>query len=104
HVVGGGEDVVVTEINLVLARRDFMVRRFDVKSHLLECKHDLAADVFAQVDGREVEIASGVMRLGGRLAVAPLKQEELRLRSGFHAESAISGQLDHPFERRPWTS
>ena len=66
----------------MLPRRHFVMRRLDVKSHLLERQDDLAADVLAEIDRREVEVAARVVRFGGRLAVgASLEQEELGLRA-----------------------
>ena len=53
----------------MLACGDFVMRRLDVESHLLERQHDLAPDVLTQIDGREVEVAAGVVRFGRRLAV-----------------------------------
>ena len=58
----------VTEVDLVLTRGHLVMRRLDVKSHLLECEDDLAADVFAEVDRCQVEITTRVVRFRGRLA------------------------------------
>ena len=67
-VVGGDQRVVVAEIDLVLAGRDLVVRGLDVKAHLLERQDDLAADVLAEIDRRQIEVAARVVRLGRRLA------------------------------------
>ena len=83
-VVGGDQHVVLAEVDLVLAGGDLVVRRLDVDADRLERQDDLPAHVLAEVDGREVEIAGGVVRVGGGLAVARLEEEELRLRSAVH--------------------
>jgi len=59
----------------MLARRDFVVGRLDVESHRFEREDDLAADVFALIDGAEVEVAGRVVRLGRRHAVLRLKRK-----------------------------
>ena len=69
----------------MLAGRDFVVRGLDVKAHRFEREHDLAADVLAQVDRAQVEVAGGIVRFGRRHAVLRLEQEELGLRSRLHA-------------------
>ena len=87
-VVRGDQRVVVAEVDFVLARRHLVMRRLDVKSHLLERQHDLAADVLAEIDRRQIEVAAGVVRLGRRLAVrTALEQEELGLGPGVHREA-----------------
>ena len=99
-VVRRRQRIVIAEVDLVLARRDLVMRGLDVKSHLLEREDDFAADVFAEIDRRQVEIAAGVVRLGRRLAVAaPLEQEELRLGSRLHREALLGGQRDHALQR-----
>ena len=55
------------EVDLVLARRDFVVRGLDVHAHLLEGDDDFAPHVLAQVHGRQVEVAGGVVGVGGGL-------------------------------------
>ena len=98
-VVRRRQHVVVAEIDLVLAGRDFVMRGFDVKPHLLEREHDLAAHVLAEIDRREIEVSGGVVRFGGGLAVAALEEEELRLWSRLHREAALGGHGDHPLQR-----
>ena len=67
-VVGGDQHVVVAEVDLVLARRHLVVRGLDLEAHRLEREDDLAADVLAEIDRREVEVAGGVVRFGRRAA------------------------------------
>ena len=81
HVVRRRQHIVIVKIDLVLARRDFVMRGLDVHAHLLEGDDDLAADVFAEIDRREVEVAGAIVRFGGRLAVAAQEQEELGFRA-----------------------
>ena len=104
HVVRRHQHVVVTEVDLVLPWSDFVMGGFDMESHLLERQHDFSTHVLAKIDRRKVEVARRVMGFGRWLAVAPLKQEELRLRSGLHREAAFRRHGDDPFERRARTS
>ena len=67
-VVGGLERVGIAEIDLVLAVRDLVVRRLHLEAHLLEHVHHRAARIFAEVRGREIEVAADVVRLRRRLA------------------------------------
>ena len=62
-VVGGGDRVGVAEVDLVLARRDLVVRRLDLEPHRLEHLDDVAPRVLAEVDRREVEVAADVVGL-----------------------------------------
>ena len=98
-VVGGRQHVVVAEVDLVLAGRDLVMRGLDVEAHLLEREDDLAAHVLAEIDRRQVEVAAGVVRLGRRLAVAPLEQEELGLGAGVHREAPLGGERDDALQR-----
>ena len=103
-VVRRDQRVVVAEIDLVLARRDLVVRRLDVKSHLLEREDDLAANVFTQIDGRQIEVAARVVRLGRRLARRPpLKEKELGLGAGLHREALLCRQADDALQHRSRT-
>ena len=77
-VVRRDQGIVVAEIDFVLARGDLVVRGLDVKAHLLESEHDLTADVFTQVDRRQVEVAARVVRFGRRLAEAGVEKERTR--------------------------
>ena len=101
HVVGRRQHIVVAEVDLVLARRHLVMRGFDVEPHLLEREDDLAAHVFAEIDGREIEVAGGIVGFGGWLAVAALKQEELGLGPGLHREAALGRDRDDALQRRP---
>ena len=98
-VVRRRQHIVVAEVDLVLAGGDFVMRGLDVEPHRLEREHDLAAHVLALIDRRQVEVAARVVRLGGRLAVAPLEQEELGLGPRVHREAALGGQRDHALQR-----
>ena len=106
-VVGGDEHVVLAEIDLVLRGGDLVVRRLDVDADRLEGEHDLPAHVFAEVDRGEVEVAGGVVGLGGRPAVARLEQEELGLGAAVHrvaggrraGDSALQGVPGTALER-----
>ena len=100
-VVGRGQHVVVPEVDLVLAPGRLVMRGLDLEPHLLEHQHDLATDVLALIHRREVEVARRVVRLGRRLVVSRLEQEELGLGPGTHGEAARPGLLDRTLERLP---
>ena len=87
------------KIDLVLAGRDLVMRGFDVHAHLLERDDDFAADVFTEIDRREIEVAGRVVRLGGGLAVAAQEQEELGFRPRHHREAALGGEGDDVLQR-----
>ncbi len=96
--VGRGQHVVVAEVDLVLARRDFMVRRFHVKAHGLEREHDLAAHILALVHRAQIEVARRVVGVGGRHAVLRLEEEELGLGPGLHRVALGRRHRDHFLE------
>ena len=62
-VVGRLERVGIPEVDLVLAVRDFVVRRLDLESHLLEHVHHRAPRILAEVGRREIEVAADVVRV-----------------------------------------
>ena len=99
-VVRRRQHIVVAEVDLVLAGRHLVVRRFDVKAHGFEREHDLAPHVLAHVHGAQVEIAGGVVRFGRRDAVPGLKQEELGLGPGLHRVAPGRRHRDDVLERR----
>ena len=77
------------------------MRRLDLEAHRLEREHDLPPDVLAEIDGREIEVAGGVVGLGGGLAVTRLEQEELGLGAGVHREAGLGRPGDRALERLP---
>jgi hypothetical protein len=103
-VIRRRQHIVVTEVDLMLPCGDLVVSRLDVEAHGLECQDDLAAHVLALVHRRQVEIASGVVRLGRRRAVLALKQEKLRLGPRVHHVALLGSQGDHPLQRRSRTA
>ena len=76
-----------------------MVCGLDGNAHLLEGNDDLAADVFTQVNGREVEVAGAIVGLGGGAAIAAQEQEELDLGSRHHREAAVRSLGNDVLER-----
>jgi len=90
----------VPEVDLVLPRRHFVMRRLDVKPHRLERQHNLPADVLAPVHRGQIEVAPGVVRQGRRRPVPHLKEEELRLGACAQREAPLGGPRDDPLERR----
>ena len=67
-VVGRLERVGIAEVDLVLAVRHFVMRRLDLEPHALERVDHRAARVFAEVRGREIEVAADVVRVRRSLA------------------------------------
>ena len=103
-VVGGDQHVVLAEVDLVLAGGDLVVRRLDVDADRLERQDDLPPHVLAEVDGREVEVAGRVVRLGRGLAVAGLEEEELRLRAAVHRVAGSRRPGDGALQGMPGTA
>ena len=71
HRVGHGEGVGVAQVDLVLARRVFVLGVFDADAHLFEDEHSASAQLARRVVGREVEVAAAVdgHRSEGRVRV-----------------------------------
>ena len=67
-VVGRLQRVGIAEVDLVLAVRHLVVRRLDLEAHPLEHVDHRAPRIFAEVGGREVEVAADVVRRRARLA------------------------------------
>ena len=77
RVVGHREGVGVAEVDLVLRRRDLVVRGLDGDAEVFEGEDGLAAEVGAGVERREVEVAADVEDLR-RLGVREVEVLELR--------------------------
>lgn len=76
NVVARFYGISVFEIDLMLARGNFMVRRFNFKAHLLKLKHDIAPAVFPKIGRRQVEVAAAVVQFHRRTAIfIELKEE-----------------------------
>ena len=74
--------VGVLEVDLVLPGRHLVVRGLDLEAHLLEREDDVAAGLFAPVDGGQVEVGALVVRVDDGIAVrVAAEEEELRLRA-----------------------
>jgi hypothetical protein len=100
-VVGGAKRVGVAEIDLVLAVRHFVVRRFHLEPHLLQHSDDRPARVLSEIRRREIEVAADIVRHRGRRVVGSgLEHEELRFHPGVHRVAELVGAgedfLQHP--------
>src|SRR5690606_14919881 len=86
--VGGGQRIVVFEVDFVLADGDLVVRRFDVEAHRVQRGDDVAPHVLAALDGTEVKVPAGVVGDGGRPSFrVAAEEEELCLGASVHRES-----------------
>ena len=93
RVVGGLEGVRVLEVDLVLARRDLVVRRLDRDPEGLERVHHVLADFLREVGG-EVEVAGEVVRERGDLpGLVAAEEEELQLGAHVHDVAELPGAL-----------
>ena len=99
-VVGRRQHVVVAEVDFVLTRGDFVMRRLHVEAHRLQRQHDLATHVLALIDGREVEVARR-RRAFPSSAGRPRRWNRKNSHSGpaFIGEPAFRRERDHPLER-----
>jgi len=93
-LVGGGQGLLIAEVNLVLAGADFMVGGDDRHPQTGQRGHHLAPDGLAKVGG-EIEIAGRVVRSGrkGDALFIQLKEEELQLDAGSEAVAQLARLL-----------
>ena len=80
----------------MLARCDFVVQRFDLETHLVELRGDLAADQHSAIHRIDVEVAGIIV--GDEAAFLPslgIEQEELRFASGHEIPTQIALRLLH---------
>src|SRR3954463_3592768 len=61
-VVGGLQRFRVTEINLMLAVSDLVMRRLDLKTHPLEHVDNGSASIFPEIGRRQIEVRPDIMR------------------------------------------
>ena len=101
RIVGGGERIGITEIDLVLPRSLFVVRALGLDAHLLQDHADLPADVLSLVLGSHVHIARLVIGLGGGIArLVGLKEIKFHLRAESKGVTLLSG-LGHSLFQQP---
>ena len=84
-VVGSGERIRITQIDLVLARTRLMVRVFHRDAHLFEHVHGGAAEVHARAARHVIEVAAFINR-GRRLGPIILAFEQIKLNLRVHVE------------------
>ena len=71
--VGHGEGVGVAQVDLVLARRVFVLGVLDADAHLFEREDAAPPQLTADVVGQQVEVATLVQRHRGRGGLRSLK-------------------------------
>ncbi len=90
-IIASADGSSVFKVDLVLSRCNFVVRRFDFKTHFFELKYDVAAAVFAKVSRRKVEVSAFVVQFKGRLAFfVKLEQEDSGSGPRLKSEKPIS--------------
>ena len=95
QIVGGFQRSRVAEADLVLAVAALVVAVLGVQAHFLDGKADLAADVLALIQRRNVKVAAHVKRDAGGVAVLiGLKQIELALAAHIAGQAHGAGALD----------
>ena len=91
YPVRGDEGITIFEVDLVLAVSDFVVRCFNLKSHLPQGKDNIPSDILCRVCRSEIEICAMVFKLRRRYAVIHFKQEKFKFGSGVKRESHLCG-------------
>ena len=98
EVVRHGQCVGVAQVELVLARRHFVVRRAHRDAEPLQCKDRGSPVLVGDVEGGEIEVAATVEHL--RIGAAVPEVEVLDLRADIGAEAEVVGPfkiaLQHP--------
>ena len=95
HVVGRRQHIVVVEVDLVLTRRDLVVRSLHVHAHLLERDDDLAPHVLAKINRRQIEVAGGVVSFGRRPSIVPEEEKEYGAVLDFLRNREAISEMDH---------
>ena len=89
------ERVGIFKVDLVLTGGPFVVGGLDLKTHLIEGKHDIPPGVFTTVDWRQVEIPALVVGDGGRNPLfVKAEKEELAFRADIDGVTNSFGFLD----------
>src|SRR5205814_1879066 len=85
----------ISEIDLMLAVSNLMMRRLDLEPHLFEDTDDRAPCVFPEIGRSEIEVRSDVVRGRGWCFVRPrLEHEELGFHTRVHREARLGGSRD----------
>ena len=93
------QSLVISEIDFMLRRRNLMMRRCDLKSHLLQSQHHITSCVLPEINRSDIEISSSLMRKSRRETVlVRMEQEKFALRSGIESVSQFSGMCDCFFQ------
>src|SRR5690554_4980630 len=84
-VVCSCQSTVMPEVDLVLASCYLMVRGLNMKTHLLQGKHDRFPGCFPFVYGRKVEVPASVVGFHNGIPVG-IHLEQEKLRFGSHVQ------------------
>ena len=87
EVIGNGERIAESQVDLLLAWRSLMMSRFHLDSHPLQRKDRLSPDLRSKVGGDKVEVTACIEHLSTRIGV---KVEVLQLRTNVHREPGIA--------------
>ncbi|MPM97149.1 hypothetical protein SDC9_144322 [bioreactor metagenome] len=82
--------IIEAEIDLVLAKGNFMMAHFDLQPHFTECRHQLTANAGSFIVGGEIKIPTHIVRNRMHITVlARAKQEEFRFRAYIEFPTAL---------------
>ncbi len=70
-VVGSGQHLGITEVDLMLAHGHFVLSPLDLDAQLIQGEHDVLTNLGGLVPGREIEVAGHIVgdRLNPGLAI-----------------------------------
>src|SRR5665647_608790 len=83
------EGIAIFEVYLMLTVRDFVVRCFNLKSHLAQSKVNIPSDILCRVCRSEIEIPAVVFKFCSRNALIHFKQEKFKFGTGVKSESHL---------------
>ena len=88
--------LVEAKVNFMLAGGNLMMRGFDFKAHFLQSQDNFPPDILALTERFEIEIGTGVIGLGGRVAlVIGVEQEKFTLRTHIEDVAHLFGLADN---------
>src|ERR1035437_3560852 len=98
NAIGHGQSVRVAEINLVLARANFVVTILDMNAHVLQRKYRVSPKISRLIQRGKIEVPAGINDIG---ALIVCKIEILKFRPNVECEAFLLCSLEISFEDVP---
>ena len=97
-------DLTITEINFMLCRCSFMMRRLHFHSHIFQCKNHVTSRIFSKIQRTDIQVSRLLMCHSCRISIIiGMKQEKLTFRINITGIAFILCLTCNIFQNISWT-